>query len=1123
VEFRILGPLEVVEEGESLAVAAGKQRALLAMLLLRANEVVSTDALIDGLWGDQPPASAPKSLQIYISHLRKIVGNAALVTRPPGYELRVSEGELDLEHFERLVDEGKNALASGNSKEAATRLREALSLWRGEPLADFSYEPFAQSEIARLEELRLSAVEERIDADLALGRHSDLIGELEALVKQHPLRERLRGQLMLALYRCGRQAEALDLYHQTRKLLRNELGLEPSPALQELEQGILRQDSSLAAPPRTATSGVSLSTARGRPAGLILVGVILLLAAVAAVIVALSHGAGARGLPGLAPNSLGAIDPKTSQIVAQVGVGTRPSQMVYGSGALWVMNQGDNTISRVDPVARAQVRVIPLGGVPVGIAAGRGSIWVTTDKDIKVIAPAFDDLARTIKVREQTPSIVSPFVTSPTGIAFTRGALWVINGDLGGRILRLDTKTGRRLDEITTGNDPAAIVSSGGDLWVTDALDNTVSSVDSTGAVTPPVKVGKAPTSIAVGGGAVWVADSADDDVKRIDPNSGAVVTTIPVGHSPSAIAIAGGAVWVANRDDGTISRIDPHSNEVVKTIEIGGSPIGLAAARGLLWASVRAKPPVANSALESQGGVAQIDWGPFSIDPASQDTFDALTAQLEYATCAKLLNYPDKPAPEGSRLQPEVAKSMPTISPDGKIYAFTIRSGYRFSPPSNQPVTAATFKYTIERSLNPNLKSPGSQFLNDIVGEQAYRKGQAAHIAGVTVHGNALSIRLVHASADLPAVLAMPFFCAVPTNTPMHLTESPPIPTAGPYYIASNTPGAQTILKRNPNYTGPRPHRLAEIIYAGEYSSEHNTTRSVARVFAGETDYVPVVGGIEAGAWSIRTKLNRRYGVNTPAARSHHQQAFLNPFPSVDALTLNTSRGLFGDPRLRRAVNYAIDRRALARLGGFGFAGPLTAAPTDQYLPPNFPGFKDVKIYPLGGDLREAKRLAGRRRRTAVMYTCDFSPCPQEAQLVKRTLAALGITVEVRTFPISTVFKREFTKGEPFDIGLVTWREDYADPYDFLNLMFDGSLGVNVAQFDKPSWNHRLEAAARLFGKQRYRAYARLDADLVRQAAPWVAFENETNFDFFSARIGCQTYQPIYGMDIAALCKRPA
>jgi DNA-binding SARP family transcriptional activator len=242
VEFRILGPLEVVEEGSQLALGGARQRALLVLLLTRANEVVSTDRLIDELWGERPPKAADNALQYHVSRLRKLLGpGSAIVTKEPGYLIRVEPDELDLLRFERLVEEGQRS-----SPEAAARiLREALALWRGPALADVAHESFAQPEILRLEELRLVALERRIDADLALGRDAELVAELEALVREHQLRERFRAQLMLALYRSGRQAEALEVYRQTRRLLVEELGIEPSPALHELEQAILHQDPEL--------------------------------------------------------------------------------------------------------------------------------------------------------------------------------------------------------------------------------------------------------------------------------------------------------------------------------------------------------------------------------------------------------------------------------------------------------------------------------------------------------------------------------------------------------------------------------------------------------------------------------------------------------------------------------------------------------------------------------------------------------------------------------------------------------------------------------------------------------------------------------------------------------------
>jgi DNA-binding SARP family transcriptional activator len=243
VEFRILGPLEVVEHGRALQLGGARQRTLLALLLTRANEVVSAHRLIDELWGAEPlPRTAANALQYHVSRLRKALApSEAIVTQAPGYVIRVGPDELDLLRFEALVEEARRA----PPELAAQRLREGLGLWRGPALADLAHESFAQAEIPRLEELRLEALERRFEADLALGRHAEIVGEVQALVLEHPLRERPRAVLMQALYGSGRQADALEVYRETRQLLVDELGIEPSPALHELEQAILRQDPAL--------------------------------------------------------------------------------------------------------------------------------------------------------------------------------------------------------------------------------------------------------------------------------------------------------------------------------------------------------------------------------------------------------------------------------------------------------------------------------------------------------------------------------------------------------------------------------------------------------------------------------------------------------------------------------------------------------------------------------------------------------------------------------------------------------------------------------------------------------------------------------------------------------------
>jgi len=246
VEFWILGPLQIWDDGRSVAVRGDKQRALLAILLTRAGEVVSTDRLLDELWGDAPPASGVKALQVRVSQLRKALGRSdVVVTHPHGYLLNVERGQLDLHRFEDRIAEARRDLLAGEPLPAAAAAREALALWRGPPLADLSSESFVAAETRRLQELRIAAVELRIDAELGLGKHAEVIGELEALAAEHPFRERLREQLMLALYRSDRQAEALAVYRGVRTLLVEELGIEPGLRLQELQKAILRHDSEL--------------------------------------------------------------------------------------------------------------------------------------------------------------------------------------------------------------------------------------------------------------------------------------------------------------------------------------------------------------------------------------------------------------------------------------------------------------------------------------------------------------------------------------------------------------------------------------------------------------------------------------------------------------------------------------------------------------------------------------------------------------------------------------------------------------------------------------------------------------------------------------------------------------
>jgi len=499
-------------------------------------------------------------------------------------------------------------------------------------------------------------------------------------------------------------------------------------------------------------------------------------------------------------------------------------------------------------------------------------------------------------------------------------------------------------------------------------------------------------------------------------------------------------------------------------------------------------------------------------VDPAL--AYYQISWQMEYATCAKLLNYPDKAGAAGSQLQPEVAQSLPKISADGKTYTFTVRRSFRFSPPSNERVTAETFKYAINRVLNPTMQSPGAQFIGDIVGADAVLNKKAKEASGVIVKGNQLTIKLTKRAPDFLSRIAMPFFCAIPRDTPITSNGVQTIAGAGPYYVASWEPKRQLVLKKNPNYHGPRPQNLDRIVYTVGVSPQ----ATVLQIQKGSADYA--ADGIPPTSHS---QLGPKYGPGSDAAKKGKQQYFVNPTLSFRYLALNTTRPTFAGTKVRQAVNQAIDRHALLRQRG-AYAGQ----PTDHYLPPGTPGSTGTgSLYPLNKpDVEKAKKLVGGKKLSAVLYTCNEAPCPQSAQIIQANLAAIGIDVEVKQFERAVQFGKEGTRGEPFDIADEGWIADYNDPYDFINILLYGKSiqktnNVNFSYFNDPAYNRKMEAAAGLAGEERFKRYGRLDLDIAKNASPLAAWDTDNERDFFSARMGCQLYQPVYTMDIAAMCLR--
>jgi len=486
----------------------------------------------------------------------------------------------------------------------------------------------------------------------------------------------------------------------------------------------------------------------------------------------------------------------------------------------------------------------------------------------------------------------------------------------------------------------------------------------------------------------------------------------------------------------------------------------------------------------------------------------DALDPALSYSvavwplldtTCAVLLRYAEGPAHQGSHLVPEVAAAFPRSSRDSKTYTFTIRSGFRFS--DGKPVRASAFARAINRTLAPGIESPWAAYTRDIVGADRVLAGKTSSAAGVVARGQTLIVRLKRPVPDFPARTTS--LCAVPPTLPADREGVSAFPAAGPYYVAEYRPGERIVIRRNRFYGGKRPHHV-DGFTADLRASSHEEV--LDRIERGEADWGWALAPIY---FDPARRLAAKYGVN-------RSQFFVAAGSEFRGYALNMSRPLFrNNPRLRQAVNFAIDRSALRRAEGGSLVGRLT----DQYLSPGMPGFKDVHIYPLAGpDLRRARTLARGHTRggKAVLYTVDFPARLAAAQSIRQNLAKIGLDVQIKGIPLPAYFGRLGARGA-YDIGFAPWVPDYRDPYAVLNLLFDGRFigATNWARFDSAGYNPLLRRAALLKGAARYRAYGELDVRLARDAAPMIAVEVLNEPTLVSRRLGCVT-RPF---DLTAVC----
>jgi peptide/nickel transport system substrate-binding protein len=975
LEFRLLGSLEAYSDGSPVTPNRPKQKALLALLLLDRGTVISTDRLIDRLWGERPPPTARDALQNYVAQLRKALGPDAVITRAPGYLLDVDAEQVDLGRFERLTAAAKEIPDPAGRVQL---LDEALDLWRGPALADLEGEDFAPAESARLEELRRAAVEDRLDAELRLGRHAQLVPELEQLVRDDPLRERLRGLLMLALYRSGRQADALAVYADTRRTLVDELGIEPSRSLQQLEQAILRQDPALDPPrpdPQAEREPVEPRrfARRHRLAGLVALGLALAAGAAAA---GVAYWLGPPHSVGIDSTSLGAFD-SDGNLLGRAPVGGTPSALAIGDdGSVWAAEFDRSTVVRVDPARFVTRQTIDVGAGPSAVAVGGGAVWVANrlDGTVSRIDPA---------TNRETAHLAPG--GAPVALAYSDGSLWV--ADAADRsVERLDPATGRTLATIALDGTPNGIAGGAGAVWVTSPDGPAVYRIDpAANAVVRSIAVGAGAGAIAVRGRTLWVANADDSTLSRIDARTNRVTATTVVAARPVGVVASPSAVWVTSADGARLQQIDPVAAQVVLSIRISNAPGPIVSRNGMLWVATSIP------ASRHRGGTLHVLVGRDlpALDPATGSTAEAW--QLESLTGDGLVGFARVGGPESTVIVPDLARSIPTATDGGTTYHFVLRPGLEYA--DGEPVRATDVRRTLERVFR--LHSNGAPLYADLVGGNACLAAptHCSLSRGVVANDRTgmVAIRVVRPDPELLSTLSLPYAHLVPSGTPDRPPPDQPPTGTGPYRLThvETTGGATAFarLERNSRFRVWSP--------SAQPDGFPNTIE--VRVL----DPASAADALVQGKADIAAAQDIGRSRLAELSRGAPAQLHTAAAAQVSYAVLDTRVPPFDNADARRALSFAVDRNAAAVL-----AGPRNlTAPACDVLARGLQGSKPYCPYTLdpgagrwiGPDLGRAEELVARSGTRGMRVAVNPSPGQTtEAGLLARTLRELGYRASV-------------------------------------------------------------------------------------------------------------------------------